>query len=67
MRQQPRLAGLTRGLVFSIGETVNLPVRWNSAAGTATNKTLGTVDFVVRLADTSGNVWTDTHLLTERL
>ena len=53
--------------MFSIGETVNLPVRWNSAAGTATNKTLGTVDFVVRLADTSGNVWTDTHLLTERL
>lgn len=32
------------GLIFCVGETVDLSVRWKSAAGTVTNETLGTVD-----------------------
>lgn len=32
------------GLIFWVGETVDLSVRWNSTAGTVTNETLGTVD-----------------------
>lgn len=33
-----------QGLIFTVGETVDLSVRWNSAGGTTTNEPLGTVD-----------------------
>ena len=34
---------VNKGIVFTIGETVDLSVRWKSAAGTVTNESLGTV------------------------
>lgn len=34
---------VNKGIVFTIGETVDLSVRWKSAAGTVTNEPLGTV------------------------
>ncbi len=35
---------VSSGIVFIVGETVELSVRWKSAAGTVTNEPLGTVD-----------------------
>lgn len=33
-----------RGLIFTVGETVDLSVQWQSAGGTTTNEPLGTVE-----------------------